>query len=424
MRLSPRIGLTATLVVLVACGEATRPVQPGLRPSHDLILQSSNSNIVPGQYIVVFKDGVTDPDGLAQTLVSLYGGTLKHTYKSAIKGFAAVLSDAAVAALNAQSTLVDYIEPDQKGGPDGETQQTPQSSSSSPASGSTTQQMDASGDPWGLDRIDQRALPLSGTYTYTSTGAGVHVYMIDTGIWTQHPEFGGRADNVYDIAGLGGEDCWGHGTATAGIVGSATYGVAKGVFLHGVRVYAECSTEEAGVPEGIQVQTSDVVAGVDWVTAHHLSPAVANLTVSLAPSTALTTAVHNLQNSGVFVAATAANHNADACLEAAGASGAFTVAASTKTDAKADFSNWGPCVSVYAPGVNIKSTWLLNQTMILSGTSFASPHVTGVAALYKATFGDAPANVVAAWITSNATAGVITGNPSGTPNLLLFKSKL
>ena len=163
---------------------------------------------------------------------------------------------------------------------------------------------------------------------------------------------------------------------------------------------------------------------MDWVTAHHLSPAVANLAVSLDPSTALTTAVHNLQNSGVFVTATASNHNADACLEAGGASGAFTVAASTKTDAKADFSNWGPCVSIYAPGENIKSTWLLGQTIILSGTSFAAPHVTGVAALYKATFGDALSNVVAAWIINNATAGVITGNPSGTPNLLLFKSNL
>ena len=423
MRWSTRIALAAATVVLAACGDATRPVQPGRRPAQDLILPSSNPNIVPGQYIVVFKDGVADPDGLAQTLVSLYGGTLKHTYKSAIKGFAAVLSDAAVAALQAQSTLVDYIEPDQKGGPDGEARETPPSGSSTQPSGSTTQQMDANGDPWGLDRIDQRLLPLSGTYTYTSTGAGVHVYMIDTGIWTQHTEFGGRADNVYDVAGLGGEDCHGHGTVTAGIVGSATYGVAKGVFLHGVRVYAQCNTEEAGVPVAVTV-TSDVVAGVDWVTAHHLSPAVANLTVSLSPSTALTTAVHNLQNSGVFVSATAANHNGDACLEAAGASGAFTVAASTKTDAKADFSNWGPCVSVYAPGVNIKSTWLLNQTAILSGTSFAAPHVAGVAALYKATFGDAPTNVVAAWIIKNATAGVITGNPSGTPNLLLFKSTL
>jgi len=411
-----------TVLFLGACRDAPTPLQPRPGQSQDLIGQLANGQIVPGQYIVVFKDGVADPEGLAQSLVSLYGGSLKHTYKSAIKGFAAILSDAAVAALQAQSTLVDYIEPDQKGGPDGETRQTPQPSRGSQQS-PQTQQMDANGDPWGLDRIDQRALPLSGTYTYRSTGAGVHVYLIDTGIWTLHPEFGGRADVVYDVAGLDGQDCWGHGTAVAGVVGAATYGVAKGVLLHGVRVYADCSTEEAGIPVAVTVM-SDVVAGVDWVTAHHLSPAVANLSVSLDPSTALTTAVHNLWNSGVFVTATAANHNADACLEAGGASGAFTVAASTKTDAKLDVSNWGPCVSIYAPGGNIKSTWLFDQTMVQSGTSFAAPHVTGVAALYKATFGDAPSDVVAKWIIDRATAGAITGNPDGTPNRLLYKSGL
>src|SRR2546425_98465 len=271
--------------------------------------------------------------------------------------------------------------------------------------------MDANGDPWGLDRADQRALPLDGTYTYSATGAGVHVYLIDTGIWTSHLEFEGRADNVYDVAGLGGMDCNGHGTAVAGVVGAATYGVAKGVFLHGVRVYFDC---------GSVVFLSDLVAGVDWVTAHHASPAVANMSASLDPSSALTTAVHNLWNSGVFVVTTAANHNGDACLEAGGASGAFTVAASTKTDAKAAFSDWGPCVKLYAPGENIKSTWLRGLTMTLSGTSLAAPHVAGVAALYKAAFGDAPSDVVAARILNNATAGVITGNPPGTPNQLVF----
>jgi subtilisin family serine protease len=169
---------------------------------------------------------------------------------------------------------------------------------------------------------------------------------------------------------------------------------------------------------------SDVVAGVDWVTAHHASPAVANMSVSLDPSNALTTAVTKLWNSGVFVVATAANHNADACLEAGGASGAFTVAASTRTDAKADFSNWGTCVKVYAPGVDIQSTWLGGLTKTLSGTSFAAPHVTGVAALYKATFGDAPSDAVSNWIVTNATMGVVTGNPPSTPNLLLYKSTL
>jgi subtilisin family serine protease len=276
---------------------------------------------------------------------------------------------------------------------------------------SVTQQMDANGDPWGLDRIDQRALPLSGTYTYTSTGAGVHVYIMDSGIWTAHPDFEGRADIVYDYAGGDGQDCWGHGTLVAGIVGAATYGVAKGVYLHGVRVWsADCVGS---------FNTSDLVAGVDWVTANHRSPAVANLLSPSVPSTALATAVQKLWDSGVFVATTAGNDNADACQRASGQT-PFAVAASTKADAKADFSNWGQCVKIYAPGENIQSTWLNGRTSIETGTSFAAPHVAGVAALYKGTFGDASSDVVANWILNNATAGVITGNPPGTPNLLLY----
>jgi subtilisin family serine protease len=396
---------TARAVALIAllvgaCRDASTPFQPGPRQARDLALPLANEHIVPGQYIVVFREAAADPVALARTLVNLYGGSLRHTYSKALKGFAAGLSDAAVTALR-QNPLIAYVERDHVVHTAG------------------TQQMDANGDPWGLDRIDQRALPLSGTYAYTSTAAGVHAYLIDTGIWTLHPEFEGRADNVYDVNSvLGlppGVDCNGHGTMVAGVVGSVTYGVAKRVLLHGVRVFSNCSAGAA---------LSDVIAGVDWVTAHHASPAVANISISGDTSSALRTAVTNLWNSGVFVVATAANHNADACLEAGGASGAFTVAASTRTDAKADFSNWGSCVKVYAPGVDIKSTWLGGATMTLSGTSFAAPHVTGVAALYKATFGDAPSNTVSNWIVNNATAGVISGNPIGTPNQLVYKSTL
>src|SRR3989442_7744080 len=349
----------ALIVLLVACRDDATPLQP--RPRYDA------TGVIPGEYIVVFQDAVADPVGLAQSLVAARGGVLLYTYTSALKGFAARLPDAAVAVLG-EDPLVAYVEPDRQ------------------ASMSGTQQMDANGDPWGLDGIDQRALPLSGTYTYTSTGAGVHVYIMDSGIWTAHADFEHRADIVYDYAGGDGQDCYGHGTLVAGIVGAATYGVAKGVFLHGVRVWAaDCRGT---------FTTSDIIAGIDWVTANHQSPAVANVLMQSEPSTALATAIQRLWASGVFVATAAGNDNADACQLAPGQA-PFAVAASTKSDAKGAFSNWGQCVKIYAPGELIQSTWLNGQTSIETGTSFAAPHVAGVAALYKATFGDASSDVVA-----------------------------
>jgi len=358
--------------------------------------RTAGAESVPGQYIVVLRDNVTDPAAVARALVDAAGGSLLYVYTSAIKGFAARLSPAAAAALQS-NPLVAYVEADQVMRAD------------------VTQSMDANGDPWGLDRIDQGALPLSGTYSYTTTGAGVHAYIIDTGIWTLHPEFGGRANNVFDAYGATGEDCNGHGTHVAGTIGAATYGVAKGVSLHGVRVLS-CA--------GLGL-TSDVIAGVDWVTANHVNPAVANMSLGGGKSSALDQAVTHLWNSGVFLAVAAGNDNVDACTESpSGAPSVFTVAASTKTDAKASYSNWGKCVEAYGPGSAIKSTFLAGTTMTLSGTSMATPHVVGVAALYKATNGDQPSGTVSNWLITNATSGVITGNPSGTPNRLLFKSTL
>jgi subtilisin family serine protease len=388
-----RVSQAAVLWVLlsVACRDASSPVPLESRAT----AQTAASQVVPGQYVVVFKDAVARPGALAQALLREHGGSLRHTYTRALKGFAARLSDGAVAALR-RHPLVAYVEPDQI------------------VTLAGTQTMDANGDPWGLDRIDQRALPLSGTYTYTATGAGVHVYIIDSGIWTMHPEFEGRADNVWDVMGLDGEDCNGHGTHVAGIVGAATYGVAKKVFLHGVRFFFYC--------QGLGF-TSDEIAAVDWVTANHVNPAVANISPVVVRDSALNAAVTGLWNSGVFVAVAAGNQTADACqYSPASATGSFGVAASAKTDSVATFANFGSCVKAYAPGVNILSTWLLNTTMTMSGCSMAAPHVAGVAALYKATFGDAPPDTIAKWIVTNATVGAIAGVPSGTPNLLLFTS--
>jgi len=373
--------------VFAACRDATIP---------ETQTSPATARVVPGQYIVVFRDNVSDPRGVANQLVRAKAGTLRFVYTRALRGFAASLTDAAAEEL-ARDPRVAYVERDQEFRVDG------------------TQTMDANGDPWGLDRVDQQALPLSRTYTYTATGAGVHAYIIDTGIWTMHADFGGRANNVYDALGATGEDCHGHGTHVAGTVGGATYGLAKGASLHGVRVLS-CA--------GLGL-TSQIIAGIDWVRQNAVKPAVANMSLGGGLSPALNAATTNLWNSGVFVAVAAGNDNVDACTASpASAAGAFTTAASTKADAKSSFSNWGTCVEGYAPGSAIVSDFLAGTTTSLSGTSMASPHVAGVAVLYKAAFGDQPSATVSNWIISNSTSGAISGNPAGTPNRLLYKAGL
>jgi subtilisin family serine protease len=239
--------------------------------------------------------------------------------------------------------------------------------------------------------------------------------VIDTGIQTSHPDFGGRASVAYDALGGNGQDCHGHGTHVAGTIGGATYGVAKAVTLKAVRVL-DCSGSGS---------TSGIITALNWLASNHAARSVANMSLGGGLSSALNTAANNLVSSGVYLAVAAGNSNANACnTSPASAASAYTVAASTNTDAKASFSNYGSCVDGYAPGVNIKSDWLNSGTNTISGTSMASPHVAGVAALYKATYGDASAATITSWLNTNATANVITGNPSGTPNRLLYKAGL
>ena len=382
----------AALLTLAACAEtpSTAPASdPGAGPSLQAMAGGAK---IPGEYIVVFRDDVTDVPGLTQRLAAQHGGTVRYTYTSALRGFAARMSAQAADAL-ANNPNVAYVEQDQV----------------------MTADATQTGATWGIDRVDQRSRPLSGTYTYTTTASTVYAYIIDTGIYTSHSQFGGRATNVYDALGGNGQDCNGHGTHVAGTVGSSTYGIAKAVRLRGVRVL-NCSGSGS---------TSGIIAAVDWVRANRTNPAVANMSLGGGYSSSLNTAVTNLVNSGVFVAVAAGNSSADACnYSPASASGTVTVAASTSTDARASYSNYGGCVDLYAPGSSITSTWLNGGTNTINGTSMASPHVAGVAALYKATYGNVSSSTIASWLINNATTNVITGNVSGTPNRLLYKSSL
>jgi len=262
------------------------------------------------------------------------------------------------------------------------------------------------------------------TYTYNHTGSTVNAYIIDTGIQTSHSEFkfcllsGGcisRAQVAYDAQGGNGQDCNGHGTHVAGTVGGNTYGVAKAARLYSVRVL-DCTGHGS---------YAAVIAGVDWVQQHGKRPAVANISIEGPKYAPLNTAVKNLSNSGVFVAVAAGNDNADACtISPASVPEVYTVAASDKTDTWAAFSNWGKCVDGYAPGVGIKSAWLNSGTATKNGTSMAAPHVTGVAALYKNTYGDASQATINTWLNNNATPNMIKNNPTGTSNRLLYKAGL
>ena len=383
----PLFAVAVASMFLAACSDRS-PVAA----SAESELPPMSAQVIPGQYIVVFKRSAPPSAEAMRSVIPMPGVQVRHVYVAALNGFAGRLSDEALAQLAADPN-VDYIEQDQV------------------MSASTTQ----SGATWGLDRTDQRALPLSTTYTYANTGAGVTVYIIDTGILFTHTQFGGRASFGYDAIGDGrnGVDCNGHGTHVAGTVGGSTYGIAKAVGVKAVRVL-DCSGSGTN---------SGVIAGVDWVTANHAASAVANMSLGGGASTALDNAVTNSINSGVTYAIAAGNSNRNACsFSPARTPAAITVGATTSTDARASYSNYGSCLDLFAPGSSITSAWSTSTSAIntISGTSMAAPHVAGVAALYKqGNPGATPAQVRAALV-ANATAGVVTSPRNGSPNLLLF----
>ena len=382
-----------SLFVVSACAES--PSTPLMQPQDEPPQSIAEYEPIPGQYIVVLKDQGTTPSGVASFIAANPTGEVIHTYTRALRGFAARLTPTELAALRSDPA-VEYVEQDQV------------------MRAVTTQ----SGATWGLDRTDQRALPLSTSYTYTSTGSGVNAYIIDTGIRLTHGEFAGRAVTGFDAvtAGGSGNDCNGHGTHVAGTVGGNTYGVAKGVKLYAVRVL-DC---------GGSGTNSGVIAGVDWVTANHVKPAVANMSLGGGLSTALDDAVNRSIAAGVTYAIAAGNGNRggrqqDACgYSPARVPAAITIGATNSADAKASWSNYGPCVDFFAPGVSITSSWYTSNTATntISGTSMATPHVAGVAALYlQGNPGASPATVRDA-LYANTTKSIVTGSSTANNHLL------
>jgi subtilisin family serine protease len=356
-----------------------------------------NSQKIENNYIVVLNEAVIGERGrfsiapyVADELALTHHGKLTRVYQHALNGFAVEMSPEDAQRLS-EDFRVEYVEED----------------------GVVTLDATQSNPPWGLDRIDQRNLPLNAIYTFNRTGAGVFAYVIDTGILTSHTQFGGRASNVFDAFGGNGQDCNGHGTHVSGTIGGSTYGVAKSVNLRGVRVL-NCSGSGTN---------SGVIAGVDFVRTNHSNPAVANMSLGGGASSALDTAVNNLSNSGVAIAVAAGNSSTDACTSSpARAANAITVGATTTTDARASFSNFGTCLDIFAPGQGILSSWIgsTTATRTISGTSMASPHVAGVAALYKQANPSASSSTVRNAIVNGATTNVVSGAGSGSPNRLLY----
>jgi subtilisin family serine protease len=381
-------GLTAAAALCLAAA-----VVPAASAQENVgtILGADRADVVKDSYIVSLKADAASR-AAAPGLASKYGGQVGQVWQHALNGFSVKMS-AKQAAKLAADPKVAFVQQDAEVHAF-DVQQNPPS--------------------WGLDRVDQRDLPLSNSYQYDTTASNVTAYVIDTGVRTTHTTFGGRATWGTNTSGDGNNtDCNGHGTHVAGNIAGSQYGLAKAAKVVAVKVL---NCQGSGT-------TAGVVGGIDWVTANAVKPAVANMSLGGGADATLDAAVRRSIASGVTYAIASGNSNTDACSTSpARVTEAITVNASTRTDARASFSNYGTCTDIFAPGDGITSSWNTNDTATntISGTSMATPHVAGAAALWLATHpNDAPAAVWAG-ISAAATPNKITSPGSGSTNKLLY----
>jgi subtilisin family serine protease len=385
--------MTGAATAALVGGLTALPAQAA--PATGTVLAAGSPTAVDGSYIVTLKKsaGLKASSTAGKGLVKEYGGTVTKTFNTVLNGYTASLS-ATEAARLAADPAVAAVEQNQRV----HLTDTTQSSA-----------------PWGLDRIDQAALPLSGTYTYPdSAGTGVTVYVIDTGVRITHTQISGRAAYGYDAVDgdTTASDGNGHGTHVATTIAGSTYGVAKKANIVAVRVLDNSGSGT----------TAGVIAGIDWVTSNHTTPAVANMSLGGSASTSLDTAVANSISSGVTYAVAAGNSAANASsYSPARVSTAITVGATTSTDAKASYSNYGSILDIFAPGSSILAGYNTSDTATatLSGTSMATPHVAGAAAVYLAGHTSSTPAQVATALVNGATSNVVTSAGTGSPNKLL-----
>ncbi|AZP29186.1 S8 family peptidase [Acinetobacter pittii] len=366
--------------------------------TNSVLGSSEAKGIIKNQYIVILNKDVGSSNEFAQGIAKQHGGKVLQTYDAVLKGFAIYLPDVAgtafVEAMKKNPKVVS-IENDTIMKVDATTQSNPD---------------------WGLDRIDQRNLPLDSAYSYLQTGSGTTAYIVDTGILSTHQQFSGRVLSGYTAIsdGNGTSDCHGHGTHVAGTVGGSTYGVAKNVSLVPIRILG-CDGSGA---------SSNVIAGLDWILKNGKKPAVVNISLGGEANASLDSAVENLFNNGYVMVVAAGNSNTDACSSSpARVSKAITVAATDNTDTRASYSNYGSCVDIFAPGSQINSSWIGSNTAtkVLNGTSMATPHVVGVVAEMLQSTPTATPQTISTNLLNQASSNVVK-NPSGSPNRLLYKS--